>query len=252
MIEAVGTAQTWEWALQMVRRGGTVNLFGGCPRGTLVPVDPNSLHYSEITIKSTFHHTPRVYSGSAEIGVARRNPLQRFRERGNPAHRSAQNVRAHEASQRRNESRGDSVAARALTECFRPRRVLRRWPRSTMQIPAELEIARHAAASGCTVAEAERYTRWLATHHYENFNVVSWLLPRRLHQHFYNLYAYCRWADDLGDEVSDPAKALALLDEWDQELRDCYAGSAFASRVHRAARDDCRAAIFPSSRFPTC
>jgi L-iditol 2-dehydrogenase len=59
VIEAVGTAQTWEWALRMVRRGGVVNLFGGCPRGTVVPVDPNALHYSEITIKSTFHHTPR-------------------------------------------------------------------------------------------------------------------------------------------------------------------------------------------------
>src|SRR5579864_8338679 len=94
-----------------------------------------------------------------------------------------------------------------------------------MQIPAELEIGRGLPPSGCTVAEAERYTRWLATHHYENFNVVSWLLPRRLHQHFYNLYAYCRWADDLGDEISDPLKALGLLNEWDQELRDCYAGA---------------------------
>src|SRR6202162_595748 len=93
-----------------------------------------------------------------------------------------------------------------------------------MQNPVELEIARHAPLSGCTVLEAERYTRWLARHHYENFNVVSWLLPRRLHHHFYNLYAYCRWADDLGDEISDPGKALALLNEWDQELRDCYAG----------------------------
>jgi squalene synthase HpnC/squalene synthase HpnD len=93
-----------------------------------------------------------------------------------------------------------------------------------MQIPAELEIAQGLPPSGCPVAEAERYTRRLATHHYENFNVVSWLLPRRLHQHFYNLYAYCRWADDLGDEISDPGKALALLNEWDQELRDCYAG----------------------------
>ena len=96
----------------------------------------------------------------------------------------------------------------------------------TMQIPAELEIARGLPPSGCTVAEAERYTCQLATSHYENFNVVSWLLPRRLHQHFYNLYAYCRWADDLGDEISDPQKALALLNEWDQELRDCYAGEA--------------------------
>jgi len=59
VIEAVGSAMTWQWALQMVRKGGTVNLFGGCPRGTQVQVDPAALHYSEITIKSTFHHTPR-------------------------------------------------------------------------------------------------------------------------------------------------------------------------------------------------
>jgi squalene synthase HpnC/squalene synthase HpnD len=93
-----------------------------------------------------------------------------------------------------------------------------------MQIPAELEISRGLPAPGCTLEEAERYTRRLATHHYENFNVVSWLLPRRLHQHFYNLYAYCRWADDLGDEIPDTARALALIDEWEEELRDCYAG----------------------------
>jgi len=50
------------------------------------------------------------------------------------------------------------------------------------------------------------------------------LLPKRLHQHFYNLYAYCRWADDLGDEIADRARALEFLDGWDQELRGCYAG----------------------------
>jgi L-iditol 2-dehydrogenase len=59
VIEAVGLPETWQWALQMVRCGGTVNLFGGCPRGTQVQFDPTALHYSEITIKSTFHHTPR-------------------------------------------------------------------------------------------------------------------------------------------------------------------------------------------------
>jgi L-iditol 2-dehydrogenase len=59
VIEAVGLPGTWEWAIQMVRRGGTVNLFGGCPRGSKVEFDPTALHYSEITIKSTFHHTPR-------------------------------------------------------------------------------------------------------------------------------------------------------------------------------------------------
>jgi len=95
-----------------------------------------------------------------------------------------------------------------------------------MQTPAELEIGRGLPPSGCPVADAERYTRRLATGHYENFNVVSWLLPRHLHQHFYNLYAYCRWADDLGDEIPDSGKAIALLNEWDRELRNCYAGEA--------------------------
>src|SRR5712664_281397 len=90
--------------------------------------------------------------------------------------------------------------------------------------PNELEIAANAPSPGCTPEAAQGYTRWLATHHYENFNVVSWLLPKELHQHFYNLYAYCRWADDLGDEITDPALSLELLDGWDQELRGCYAG----------------------------
>jgi L-iditol 2-dehydrogenase len=66
VIEAVGTAKTWEWALRMVRKGGTVNLFGGCPRGTLVQLDPNVLHYSEITVKSTFHHNPRFIREALE------------------------------------------------------------------------------------------------------------------------------------------------------------------------------------------
>jgi squalene synthase HpnC len=93
-----------------------------------------------------------------------------------------------------------------------------------MQPPSELEIARNLPPAGCSLAEAERYTRWLATHHYENFHVATWLLPRHLRQHFYNVYAYCRWADDLGDEVANPSRALELLDWWDQELSLCYAG----------------------------
>lgn len=86
----------------------------------------------------------------------------------------------------------------------------------------DLEIAKDLPPEGCSAEEAQRYTRWLATHHYENFNVVSWLLPRELHQHFYNVYAYCRWADDLGDEVPDHARALALLDGWEEDLRLIY------------------------------
>jgi len=58
VIEAVGSQTTWQWAMQMVRCGGTINLFGGCPRGTKVEFEPAAMHYSEITVKSTFHHTP--------------------------------------------------------------------------------------------------------------------------------------------------------------------------------------------------
>ena len=90
--------------------------------------------------------------------------------------------------------------------------------------PGELEIAKKAPPAGCSPESAQRYTRWLATHHYENFNVASWLLPKELHQHFYNLYAYCRWADDLGDEVPDTQRALELLDWWERELDLCYEG----------------------------
>src|ERR1700723_413010 len=88
----------------------------------------------------------------------------------------------------------------------------------------ELQLADRAPADGCAPDEAQAYTRWLATHHYENFNVASWLLPAELHQHFYNLYAYCRWADDLGDEIPEPTRALQLLAWWEHELNACYDG----------------------------
>jgi squalene synthase HpnC len=95
-----------------------------------------------------------------------------------------------------------------------------------MQTPADLKIAERMPPAGCSLDEAQAYTRRLATSHYENFSVVSWLLPRGLHQSFYNVYAYCRWADDLGDEVPDAQRALDLLDQWEEELRLCYAGRA--------------------------
>lgn len=70
------------------------------------------------------------------------------------------------------------------------------------------------------------YTRWLATHHYENFQVVSFLLPKHLRQDFYNVYSFCRWADDLGDEIGDTAESLRLLAWWRTELEAMYAGHA--------------------------
>jgi L-iditol 2-dehydrogenase len=60
VIEAVGRPEAWEWAPEIVRKGGTVNFFGGCASGTRVHLDTNRLHYSEITLKATFHHTPET------------------------------------------------------------------------------------------------------------------------------------------------------------------------------------------------
>jgi len=67
VIEAVGSSTTWQWAMQIVRCGGTINLFGGCPRGTKVEFESSALHYSEITIKSSFHHTPRFIREAVEV-----------------------------------------------------------------------------------------------------------------------------------------------------------------------------------------
>jgi len=58
VIEAVGRPEAWIWATEMVRKGGTVNFFGGCAKGAKVELDTNRLHYSEVTLKATFHHTP--------------------------------------------------------------------------------------------------------------------------------------------------------------------------------------------------
>jgi L-iditol 2-dehydrogenase len=58
VIEAVATPATWEWGVDMVRKGGLVNFFGGPPSGTKVQLDTNRLHYGDITLKASFHHTP--------------------------------------------------------------------------------------------------------------------------------------------------------------------------------------------------
>ncbi len=67
VIEAVGQPQTWNWSVEMLRRGGLVNFFGGPPSGTQVQLDTNLLHYSEITCKASFHHTPRAFREALDI-----------------------------------------------------------------------------------------------------------------------------------------------------------------------------------------
>jgi squalene synthase HpnC len=70
----------------------------------------------------------------------------------------------------------------------------------------------------------------LTRRHYENFPVVSWLLPRRFRRHFYNVYAYCRWADDLADEVAGVERSERLLAWWKEQLGACYGATTSGGR----------------------
>jgi L-iditol 2-dehydrogenase len=70
VIEAVGQPEAWQQAVRMLRRGGVVNFFGGCPTGTNIEIDTNLLHYSEITCKASFHHTPTHIQKALELVAA--------------------------------------------------------------------------------------------------------------------------------------------------------------------------------------
>lgn len=76
-----------------------------------------------------------------------------------------------------------------------------------------------------TPADARAWCRRLATGHYENFSVLSALVPERLRDDFAAVYAFCRWSDDLGDEVGDRARATELLAWWRHELQAGFSGS---------------------------
>jgi squalene synthase HpnC len=97
-----------------------------------------------------------------------------------------------------------------------------------------------------TSDEAYAECRRIALGHYENFPLVSWLLPRALRPHMYALYAYCRGVDDLGDEAE--GDRLALLDEWEAELRRCYEGTPRDARFV-ALRETVRRFDIPPEPF---
>ena len=99
-----------------------------------------------------------------------------------------------------------------------------------------------------SLPEAEAYCRHLARTHYENFSVATWFLPAGLRQHFFNVYAYCRISDDLGDEVGNPEQSLAMLDQWEAELNECYQGSP-RHPVFVALRHTVRALDIPRKPF---
>jgi L-iditol 2-dehydrogenase len=77
-IEAVGAPDAWQEAIELVRKGGTVNLFGGCAVGTHVSLDTNRLHYSDITLRSTFHHTPAICRKALDLIASGRFQAQAF------------------------------------------------------------------------------------------------------------------------------------------------------------------------------
>ncbi len=101
-------------------------------------------------------------------------------------------------------------------------------------------------AGAPTAGQAFAYCRKVALGHYENFSVVSWLLPRELRPHMYAVYAYCRGVDDLGDEAE--GDRLALLDDWEAELGRCYDGTPRDIRFV-ALRETIRAFDIPPEPF---
>ncbi len=111
-------------------------------------------------------------------------------------------------------------------------------------LPAEYRIPEQRP----TLEEARAYCQRLATTHYENFHVASWFLPARLRPHFHSIYAYCRIADDLGDEVGNREQSLALLDLWGRELDACYRGEA-RHPVFVALAETIRACDIPQQPF---
>jgi squalene synthase HpnC len=111
-------------------------------------------------------------------------------------------------------------------------------------LPPEYRIPEHAP----TLAEAQAYCERLARSHYENFSVATWFLPARLKQHFFNVYAYCRISDDLGDEVGNAEQSFALLDAWERELTECYSGEP-RHPVFVALRETVRQFGIPQHEF---
>lgn len=88
------------------------------------------------------------------------------------------------------------------------------------------ESVRQALTAAVGLDEARAFTRSLTHSHYENFSVVSWFVPRELRQDFCNIYAFCRVADDAGDEAGDRQRASELLADLKDRTEACYRGKA--------------------------
>jgi squalene synthase HpnC len=103
---------------------------------------------------------------------------------------------------------------------------LNRFEDNRQGLHSSNRIGDDSASQAVSLAEAHHFCRQLATSHYENFIVASIFLPKNLRQPFYNIYAYCRHADDLADESLSPEVATRELLSWREQLHACAAGQA--------------------------
>ncbi len=94
------------------------------------------------------------------------------------------------------------------------------------QFNVDLELFGPAAAGANKLSprRSRKYCRRLARGHYENFSVAGRIFPKYLRQHVCNVYAYCRWADDLADETGNRQQSISLLNWWGGQLHECYRG----------------------------
>jgi squalene synthase HpnC len=104
------------------------------------------------------------------------------------------------------------------------------------------------SAAPLSLKQAENYCKSLAQRHYENFSVASILVPKSIRQDFFNVYAYCRWSDDLADEVSQSSEAIRLLAWWRTELHRCFRGAA-THPVFVAIQATCRQHLLTMEPF---
>jgi squalene synthase HpnC len=113
------------------------------------------------------------------------------------------------------------------------------------------DLARYGPGSAVRpgLEEARAYCAALAASHYENFPVITWLTPRRLRPAFAAIYAFCRWSDDLGDEIGDRQRSRELLAWWRGELRALFAGEPPRHPVLIALSETIREHAIPIEPF---
>ncbi len=116
VIEAVGRPEAWEWAIDMVRKGGTVNFFGGCASGTKVQLDTNRLHYSEVTLKATFHHTPETVRKAFALDRGKEDSFHRLHHRRGATLALAAGAAPHAEPQRRHQDRHYPRSLRRISD----------------------------------------------------------------------------------------------------------------------------------------